>query len=719
MSLPADLAAARNALPLPALMRAVGFSPPEVGGREIMSPFRVTEKPHFTLRLGTDGRLRAMDAATGDVWDEVDFLKDYKGMSEEEARKEYLTMAGVRREERRPPPARAVPAATLPPTPPPSDAPPDLMAAARESLAALQDKTPAVAAEPTAPFDWAVCREAMSPAKRQELATWRGWPVDFVDWLVVENLVGLYQGKYWAIPVDDRGTRIGCHYRLDNGDWLYSKGAKAHPLVWGAGQEMVVAFESQWDAYTFLWTCGAHLLPNAVKVGMKVCITRGAGNAKKLGEHYQSAKVIGFQQNDPPSEDGKPNGNEIWKKQLTEVWPGVEWAAPPEGVKDLNDWCRRDGVAMRAAAFEAVAEPKRERVSTMSVHSLWEIDQMEDDPPGSWLENEMIAEGETLSILGEGGVGKSRWTLQLIAHMILGRNFCGLKTEPIARQKRWLFIQGENRKRRLKFEIRALKESMGLTPVEFEIIAKHIFSTTLLKPIDFDLDTTDPERLAEITHVVDDFRPDGVVVDPLGDFTSADMNADEHMKKVADNIITAVQQGNVKRVVIIVHHAITGKDGAAKAVGWDASSFGRGSKALYNKVRSQINIAKVDPEDESRILIACGKNNNGPRFKPKGVILQENGNYIEDPDFDLDAWKEEVNGTAGKKDKGMTIPGKSIRELVASGGDTYRSLETRVAQNFNCSASMAKTAVSKAKDDGFLLATKIGHEWRLNRGRSD
>jgi hypothetical protein len=705
--LTADLSRARALMPIEGVMRRLGIEVPPRHGKLIMSPFRVTDKPHFTVRAMPNGRIKAMDEATGETWDEIDLIEKIKGLPPAEAIQEYLVMAGVKREERSS--SRERPA-QLPPSP---DVPESVtkgplaqaLASIGSALASAKGK-PAVEVD----FDWDACLAGMTLEKRQELAVWRGWPVEFVDWLVGERLVGLHQGK-WAIPVYRGEKCIGAHLRTDDGAWIYTKGAKALPLIWGEGNSMVMAFESQWDAYTALLVLDTHRQA-AMRHEVKICVTRGAANAEKLGAYFFEGQSVGFEQNDPPLEPGEAlEGNWLWKDKLAKAWPGVEWASPPKQYKDLNDWRRAEGDRMMQSAKEAILCPRSERRSTMSVHSLEEVDAMENDPPGAWLEDEVISQGEPVSILGEGGLGKSRWTLQLIAHLILQKDFCGLKVHQAAYGRRWLILQGENRKRRIKQDIDSLKKNLERS--EFDFVKSRIFITTLLKPEDFDLDMTSPERAAEIQQVINDFKPDAVVVDPLGDFTSADMNADEHMKKVADNIITAVRAGNSKRVIVFVHHALTGKDGAAKAVGWDAASFGRGSKALHGKVRSQINLARVDPEDDSRILVACGKNNNGRKFPPIGVVLTEAGLYERDPDFDLEIWKEEMSGTKEKKTAEFRVPIGAIYGVTGRDGISQAALEKRLFEEYGGTKAAMRRIVEEAKKRNELKCFRVGQIYHV------
>jgi hypothetical protein len=705
MSFSDDLARARNSLPFPDLLRRLGVAVPE-GNKPICSPLRPDKHPSFSV-VERNGRWRGIDRASGTTWDEVDFIADFEGCSKEDAAKRFLELAGVQREEApRPAYSRgAAPSVAVPAGPPPTQ---DLLTTAKASLATLLGK----ATGPVA-FDWQACVDAFLPERRAGVAEWRGWPVEFVDWLWAEKLLGLYQGKI-ACPVMDAGGKVvSCHYRRDDGDWMFPTGTKNTPLIWGEGRDMVVAFESQWDAFTMMLGCECHLHPQ-MRDALKVCISRGAGNARSLAPHYLRGSAVGFQQNDKPLAEGEaPHGNHKWKLDLASVWPGVEWAYPPEQYKDLNDWVRADGAEALKLAKEAIMVPKQERSTKLSIHSLWEIDQMELDPDAAWVGENVITEGEACSILGQGGLGKSRWTLQLVAHMILGMNFCGMVVHPAAYGKKWLFLQGENRKNRLKHEIMTLKNSMGLSASQFEFVARRIYSTTLLKNSDFDMDTTDPKDLEEIRKAVADIDPDGVVMDPLGDFSSADLNTDEHMKALCGRLRAVIQEGNTKRVILFVHHALTGKEGASRAVGWDASSFGRGSKGLYNKVRSQINIAPLDPEDTDKLIVACGKCNNGKQFKPFGIVLREDGLYEWDEDFSLDEWKERL-ASDGKAAPGkVKIPPSVVRDAVPMGGISKEDLVKRLAESFGVSISLGKVALEAALADNQVRIDGVRGAWRV------
>src|SRR5688572_9100744 len=88
---------------------------------------------------------------------------------------------------------------------------------------------------------------------------------------------------------------------------------------------------------------------------------------------------------------------------------------------------------------------------------------------------------------------------------------------------------------------------------------------------------------------------------------------------------------------------LTGRVGAARATGFDRSSFGRNSKLLYAWTRGQINIAPQGPNDNSRLVVSCGKCSNGEEFPPFGIRLnRELMIYEPDPQFNLPDWEAGV-----------------------------------------------------------------------------
>jgi hypothetical protein len=97
----------------------------------------------------------------------------------------------------------------------------------------------------------------------------------------------------------------------------------------------------------------------------------------------------------------------------------------------------------------------------LSLRSPLEILKMEFDPADLLLANGYLVKGSALTILGQGGLGKSRFALQLAVCSILGRDFLGWKTS--GAEVKWLFLQTENGCRRLKADLGKMMASLSKT----------------------------------------------------------------------------------------------------------------------------------------------------------------------------------------------------------------------------------------------------------------
>src|SRR5690606_7182414 len=87
----------------------------------------------------------------------------------------------------------------------------------------------------------------------------------------------------------------------------------------------------------------------------------------------------------------------------------------------------------------------------LSIRSVMELITMSFDDADNYFGDRIIAAGQPVTLLGPGGVGKSRLVLQLALCMITGRDFLGIETRAVG--KRWLIIQTENSNRRLKADL--------------------------------------------------------------------------------------------------------------------------------------------------------------------------------------------------------------------------------------------------------------------------
>ena len=97
--------------------------------------------------------------------------------------------------------------------------------------------------------------------------------------------------------------------------------------------------------------------------------------------------------------------------------------------------------------------------SRLTIRKPSEILAMEFDDSDRILGDRLLAKGQSMTILGAGGIGKSRLALQLATACLTGKRFLGLETR--GEGLRWLFIQGENSNLRLKQDLEAVYRWAG------------------------------------------------------------------------------------------------------------------------------------------------------------------------------------------------------------------------------------------------------------------
>ena len=380
-----------------------------------------------------------------------------------------------------------------------------------------------------------------------------------------------------------------------------------------------------------------------------------------------------------------------WWNRVSE-WPG----------KDMVDQLQELAVA---TADEPVAVMAREATppqlkangktaSGLTAKTPDQILEMKFDPTESYLFDGLFSKGQVMTLVGPGGIGKSRLLLQLAAAMITGKQFLGIQMSP--RKLRWLFIQNENSARRLQADFQRLKAWIG--DDGWQDVSDNIRIQTPENYEDTLLDLNHYKSKKRVEDYIRQNEPDVIVFDPLCAFTTGSLNSDSSMRQVCVDINQVARSGNNDRSVVVVHHALTGKEGAKKAVGLDRASYGKGSKALHSWTRGQINVAPSSSTDNRRLMISCGKNSNGQEFKTFGVRLNpETLIYELDEDFNVEQWELGLNGGTEK------LNPSSVAKLVAEGAVSKKELVAKVMEKFHCRKSVAYDAVKNANGDTIEL----------------
>lgn len=274
-----------------------------------------------------------------------------------------------------------------------------------------------------------------------------------------------------------------------------------------------------------------------------------------------------------------------------------------------------------------------------TIKDPFQILEYVEDPADNWLGDRLLFRGcGGLVILGEGGLGKSRLVTQLAFCAVLGLPFLGIETR--MRRKRWLFIQSENGPSRLKADYQAMIAAFVSTDGDKEDIRNGIRTITLEGEDDGFQIFSDPKNVLRIEKGIADFLPDAVVIDPLYDKWGEDLNGDAAMRDALGCIRRTIRRGCPDRVPVILHHALAGRMGAAKAIGYDRGAFARNSKVIQMWARAQINLFRdpshPDTEDGDWLVVACGKVSDGRPFSTFGSRLCPQSHvYVNNPAFDI------------------------------------------------------------------------------------
>ena len=312
------------------------------------------------------------------------------------------------------------------------------------------------------------------------------------------------------------------------------------------------------------------------------------------------------------------------------------------------------------------------------------------DPLDNILGDRLLAKGQSITLLGPGGVGKSRIVLQWAAVTIAGQPFIGLETH--GQGLRWLVFQVENADRRLQSDLNHLRTAYVK---DWEAINEGLAIHTLETDRDGWLSLDAEENQFAIGDAIEAHTPDVVVFDPLNQFAIGDPNKDQDMAATCQAITRLSRKGNPQRAIVILHHTITGRAGAAKSFGLERAGYGRNSKVLQAWTRGQINLAPISEDNNDLLAVLCGKCSNGKEFPPFAVRLNaETMLYEVAPDVDMDAWRADVMGSRSSEPV-MTV--SKVRELCHVGGMDKAELAKAIVKDCGCGRATAYRYIDRAE----------------------
>lgn len=302
---------------------------------------------------------------------------------------------------------------------------------------------------------------------------------------------------------------------------------------------------------------------------------------------------------------------------------------------------------------------------------------------------------ELALLLGPGGVGKSRLNLQLALSQILQREFIGFKT--YGPPRRWLLMGNENSVDRYKHELDRMLR--GSTEDERRLVSDNLRLQALVDDSADSMSLDDPASIARWRATAQAHKPDVLSVDPWEAVIIGGDCIDAGATRESVRLLRGIfSPHNPRFSLLIVHHAREGAEAARKAEGFDAGSFAKGSKTLRSMARFGINVAPEDPDDGARVVLACGKINNAKKFSTRGAVMdEETYRYSLNPDFDLVAWREDVDGKHGKS---CSI--RDVVDAVRAGSTKTGEIVHRVHQETGACTRTVKTRIGDAVAGGYL-----------------
>lgn len=319
----------------------------------------------------------------------------------------------------------------------------------------------------------------------------------------------------------------------------------------------------------------------------------------------------------------------------------------------------------------------------------------------------LITRGQLCAIVGQGGTGKSRITLQVAVDERAGVAPLGIAGATPGKPNRWLFVGTENGIHRLQEELG--KMCSVYKGEQLEAVLDGIHFHILKEDDDADILLRE-DNLGRWKAMLEEVAPTVVVADPFGDLHPGDINKPAEVRATVRAFMRLCRSVDKEMAMVIIHHARAGRNNIAGAVGWDQGAFSLGAKDITTMARVQINVTFTDPEDWGKVMVSLGKANDTERIEPIGLCLnRETMRYEVDMDFDLDEWKADLDGkrSAGTK---VTV-GQVLQEIIETGGPEPRKKWdwlNEIGKKYGVTGKTIEGKIKKGLEHGYLREDSKG-----------
>lgn len=405
--------------------------------------------------------------------------------------------------------------------------------------------------------------------------------------------------------------------------------------------------------------------------------------------------------------EGKKAG-ERWASQLRQakVSAVVNFEIKLKTGKDLNDLVATQGMTDDSGNLPDVFAKMFIPVS--AGYTVWrpaDFRAWEPPPNVNILGGGYIRRKQLTTLIGPPGVGKSRLSLWMACLHITGRQFFGLDMQN--GPAKWLFFGNENDPMRQKSDLDWFYRN--LTTEEQAKVDSHLFLHVIDKPDDGIITLADDEAFKKLCITLKEVQPEVVVFDPWGNMIEGNENDNEEVRKTLKLLLRAIQQNCPEAAIVVIHHARTGKSTAIEAGNnYSGGSLGRGSKALVSSARCELALWPGDASDSSKLVLTCEKANNVQKFEPKGLLF-ENGIYTTNEAFDVEAWRDDIEGNRSTK----TLTIKDLVEIIRSGIHKAADIHAKAEEDLGVSKRTVTTRLAEACEKGYLMRTMPAGSYTL------
>lgn len=356
----------------------------------------------------------------------------------------------------------------------------------------------------------------------------------------------------------------------------------------------------------------------------------------------------------------------------------------------------------------------RGQASPYSTRSWGTLSEMK-LPPRECFWGDLFAMRQLHVIFGQGGLGKSRISLNMARNQVLGLPFCNFSMGD--RPLRHLLMGSENSTHRLQKDVLAM--SKDLTSAQIELLENNVFLATLENPGDAFINVGDDENLRRWEVTIAQTKPDVVWIDPWGDILMGD-GTDRDVRETLTILQKLVRSVNPEAGLVVMAHSRTGANNISLAGGFGAADFGKGSKALYSAARAVVNLAPYDESSCPEIVTVCAKSNDAPVFEPFRMLLDnQTMTYGKSKEpVDLEVWREQVKAVGVQKRCKARATMKprvdfkvmlsAVRKMVEGGAIPQTEVIERLVREQGLSQRDAKAVLKAATtgDNKFLTAER-------------